>query len=59
MAYFITCVFFLQVNRIKIPKQIDEFVEMQTESGNLLSKVIFRVKSELHGVSFRELLSKL
>uniref|UniRef100_A0A671RTG8 Major facilitator superfamily (MFS) profile domain-containing protein n=1 Tax=Sinocyclocheilus anshuiensis TaxID=1608454 RepID=A0A671RTG8_9TELE len=38
------------VNRIKIPKQIDEFVEMQTESGNLFSKVIFRIKTELHGV---------
>uniref|UniRef100_A0A672KSV0 Synaptic vesicle glycoprotein 2C-like n=1 Tax=Sinocyclocheilus grahami TaxID=75366 RepID=A0A672KSV0_SINGR len=40
------------VNRIKIPKQIDEFVEMQTESGNLFSKVIFRIKTELHGVRF-------
>ncbi|KAF4112990.1 synaptic vesicle glycoprotein 2Ca [Onychostoma macrolepis] len=38
------------VNRIKIPKQTDEFVEMQTESGNLFSKVIFRIKTELHGI---------
>uniref|UniRef100_A0A8C2ELP7 Synaptic vesicle glycoprotein 2Ca n=1 Tax=Cyprinus carpio TaxID=7962 RepID=A0A8C2ELP7_CYPCA len=40
------------VNRIKIPKQIDEFVEMQAESGNIFSKVIFRIKTELHGVRF-------
>ncbi|KAI4875475.1 hypothetical protein NFI96_008534 [Prochilodus magdalenae] len=38
------------VNRIKIPKQIDEFVEMHTESGSAVSKVIFRVKTELHGI---------
>uniref|UniRef100_A0A8C1BJQ2 Synaptic vesicle glycoprotein 2Ca n=1 Tax=Cyprinus carpio carpio TaxID=630221 RepID=A0A8C1BJQ2_CYPCA len=38
------------VNRIKIPKQSDDFVEMQTESGNLFSKVIFRIKTELHGI---------
>nr|XP_055056124.1 synaptic vesicle glycoprotein 2Ca [Misgurnus anguillicaudatus] len=38
------------VNRIKIPKQIDEFVEMQTESASVFSKVIFRVKSELYGI---------
>lgn len=38
------------VNRIKIPKQIDEFVEMKTESGSVFSKVIFRVKSELYGI---------
>uniref|UniRef100_A0A8B9L5I8 Synaptic vesicle glycoprotein 2C n=1 Tax=Astyanax mexicanus TaxID=7994 RepID=A0A8B9L5I8_ASTMX len=36
---------------IKIPKQIDEFVEMQAESGNVVSKAVFRVKTELHGVS--------
>uniref|UniRef100_A0A8C1XFP3 Synaptic vesicle glycoprotein 2Ca n=1 Tax=Cyprinus carpio TaxID=7962 RepID=A0A8C1XFP3_CYPCA len=40
------------VNRIKIPKQIEEFVEMQAESGNIFSKVIFRIKTELHGVRF-------
>ncbi|XP_073695879.1 synaptic vesicle glycoprotein 2Ca [Garra rufa] len=38
------------VNRIKIPKQIDEFVEMQNESGNFFSKAIFRMKTELHGI---------
>uniref|UniRef100_A0AAR2K812 SV2A/B/C luminal domain-containing protein n=1 Tax=Pygocentrus nattereri TaxID=42514 RepID=A0AAR2K812_PYGNA len=38
------------VNRIKIPKQIDEFVEMHTESSNAVSKVIFRVKTELYGI---------
>uniref|UniRef100_A0A8B9L5D7 Synaptic vesicle glycoprotein 2C n=1 Tax=Astyanax mexicanus TaxID=7994 RepID=A0A8B9L5D7_ASTMX len=36
------------VNRIKIPKQIDEFVEMQAESGNVVSKAVFRVKTELY-----------
>ncbi|KAI5613149.1 synaptic vesicle glycoprotein 2C isoform X1 [Silurus asotus] len=38
------------VNRIKIPKQIDEFVEMHPETSNLVSRVIFRVKTELYGV---------
>ncbi|XP_053337633.1 synaptic vesicle glycoprotein 2Ca [Clarias gariepinus] len=38
------------VNRIKIPKQIDEFVEMHPETSNLVSKVIFRVKTELYGI---------
>ncbi|XP_061071952.1 synaptic vesicle glycoprotein 2C-like [Conger conger] len=38
------------VNRIKIPKQIDELVEMQSESANPASKVLFRVKTELHGI---------
>ncbi|XDV20318.1 hypothetical protein PO909_025667 [Leuciscus waleckii] len=40
------------VNRIKIPKHNDEFVEMQNESGNSFSKAIFRIKTELHGVRF-------
>lgn len=40
------------MNRIKIPKHIDEFVEMQNESGNSFSKAIFRIKTELHGVRF-------
>ncbi|KAK3539011.1 hypothetical protein QTP86_023611 [Hemibagrus guttatus] len=38
------------VNRIKTPKQIDEFVEMHPETSNLVSKVIFRVKTELYGI---------
>ncbi|MCI4392693.1 hypothetical protein PGIGA_G00148780 [Pangasianodon gigas] len=38
------------VNRIKIPKQIDEFVELHPETSNLVSKVIFRVKTELYGI---------
>ncbi|XP_062873745.1 synaptic vesicle glycoprotein 2Ca isoform X1 [Trichomycterus rosablanca] len=38
------------VNRIKIPKQIDEFVEMHPESGNFVSKNIFRMKTELNGI---------
>uniref|UniRef100_A0A3Q3LYA7 Synaptic vesicle glycoprotein 2Ca n=1 Tax=Mastacembelus armatus TaxID=205130 RepID=A0A3Q3LYA7_9TELE len=35
------------VNRIKIPKQLDELVEMESESGNPVSKVFFRIKAEV------------
>ncbi|XP_068166076.1 synaptic vesicle glycoprotein 2Ca [Antennarius striatus] len=38
------------VNRIKIPKQLDELVEMQSESGNRVSKFFFRIKAEIHGI---------
>uniref|UniRef100_A0A8C4INS0 Synaptic vesicle glycoprotein 2Ca n=1 Tax=Dicentrarchus labrax TaxID=13489 RepID=A0A8C4INS0_DICLA len=38
------------VNRIKIPKQLDELVEMETESGNPVSKFFFRIKTEIHGI---------
>ncbi|XP_066502594.1 synaptic vesicle glycoprotein 2C-like isoform X1 [Hoplias malabaricus] len=38
------------VNRIKIPKQLDELVEMQSESANPAMKVLFRIKSELRGI---------
>uniref|UniRef100_A0A668ANV8 Synaptic vesicle glycoprotein 2Ca n=1 Tax=Myripristis murdjan TaxID=586833 RepID=A0A668ANV8_9TELE len=38
------------VNRIKIPKQLDELVEMESESGNPVSKVLFRIKAEIHGI---------
>ncbi|XP_043085884.1 synaptic vesicle glycoprotein 2C-like [Puntigrus tetrazona] len=38
------------VNRIKIPKQLDELVEMQSESANPVAKVFFRIKSELRGI---------
>lgn len=40
-----------QVNRIKIPKQLDEFVEMESESGNAVAKFFFRMKAEIHGVN--------
>lgn len=40
----------LQVNRIKIPKQLDELVEMQNESANPVLKVLFKIKNELRGV---------
>lgn len=43
--------FILQVNRIKIPKQMDELVEMESESGNPVSKVFFRIKAETRGVN--------
>uniref|UniRef100_A0A9J8CFA0 Synaptic vesicle glycoprotein 2C n=1 Tax=Cyprinus carpio carpio TaxID=630221 RepID=A0A9J8CFA0_CYPCA len=45
------------VNRIKIPKQLDELVEMQSESANPVAKVLFRIKSELRGVSEQTLRS--
>ncbi|XP_052443402.1 synaptic vesicle glycoprotein 2C-like [Carassius gibelio] len=38
------------VNRIKIPRQLDELVEMQSESANPVAKVFFRIKSELRGI---------
>ncbi|XP_077378775.1 synaptic vesicle glycoprotein 2Ca [Festucalex cinctus] len=38
------------VNRIKIPKQLDEFVELESETGNTVSKAIFRMKAEIHGI---------
>ncbi|CAL8248913.1 unnamed protein product [Merluccius merluccius] len=38
------------VNRIKIPKQLDELVEMDSESGNPVSKTFFRMKSEIRGI---------
>ncbi|XP_072288752.1 synaptic vesicle glycoprotein 2Ca [Eucyclogobius newberryi] len=37
------------VNRIKIPKQFDELVEM-SESGNPVSKAFFRMKTEIQGI---------
>ncbi|KAM4576907.1 synaptic vesicle glycoprotein 2Ca [Odontesthes bonariensis] len=38
------------VNRIKIPRQMDELVEMESESGNQVSKAFFRIKTEIHGI---------
>ncbi|XP_034026004.1 synaptic vesicle glycoprotein 2Ca [Thalassophryne amazonica] len=38
------------VNRIKTPKQLDELVEMELQSGNPLSKFFFRIKAEIHGI---------
>ncbi|XP_034047952.1 synaptic vesicle glycoprotein 2C-like [Thalassophryne amazonica] len=38
------------VNRIKIPKQLDELVEMQNESSNPVLKVLFKIKAELRGI---------
>ncbi|MED6276415.1 Synaptic vesicle glycoprotein 2C [Characodon lateralis] len=38
------------VNRIKIPRQLDDLVEMESESGNPVSKVFFRIKAEIHGI---------
>ncbi|XP_030598657.1 synaptic vesicle glycoprotein 2C-like [Archocentrus centrarchus] len=38
------------VNRIKIPKQLDELVEVQNESANPALKVLFKIKTELRGI---------
>ncbi|XP_026153340.1 synaptic vesicle glycoprotein 2C-like [Mastacembelus armatus] len=38
------------VNRIKIPKQLDELVEMQNESANPVLKVLFKIQAELRGI---------
>ncbi|KAF7650953.1 hypothetical protein LDENG_00117890 [Lucifuga dentata] len=38
------------VNRIKIPKQLDELVEMQSESANPAAKAFFKMRSELRGI---------
>ncbi|XP_053709344.1 synaptic vesicle glycoprotein 2C-like [Synchiropus splendidus] len=38
------------VNRIKIPKQLDELVEMQNESANPPLKLFHKIRSELRGV---------
>ncbi|XP_059214092.1 synaptic vesicle glycoprotein 2C-like [Centropristis striata] len=38
------------VNRIKIPKQLDELVEMQNESANPVLKVLYKIKAELRGI---------
>lgn len=38
------------VNRIKIPRQIDELVEVQNESANPVLKVLFKMRSELKGI---------
>ncbi|XP_077398941.1 synaptic vesicle glycoprotein 2C-like [Vanacampus margaritifer] len=38
------------VNRIKIPKLLDELVEMQSESANPALKVLSKVKTELRGI---------
>ncbi|XP_068191161.1 synaptic vesicle glycoprotein 2C-like [Antennarius striatus] len=38
------------VNRIKIPRQLDELVEMRSESANPVLKVFNKMKSELRGI---------
>uniref|UniRef100_A0A8C8DX78 Synaptic vesicle glycoprotein 2C n=1 Tax=Oryzias sinensis TaxID=183150 RepID=A0A8C8DX78_9TELE len=38
------------VNRIKVPRQLDELVEMQSESANPVLKVFCKIKAELRGV---------
>lgn len=48
---FLYCFPIFQVNRIKTPRQLDEFVEMESESGNPVSKAFFRIKAEVSGVN--------
>ncbi|XP_038827022.1 synaptic vesicle glycoprotein 2C-like isoform X2 [Salvelinus namaycush] len=38
------------VNRIKLPKHLDELVEMQSDSSNPVGKVLFRIRTELRGI---------
>lgn len=38
------------VNRIKIPKQINELIEMQAETGNWFSRGFVQIRSELYGI---------
>ncbi|KAK1176524.1 synaptic vesicle glycoprotein 2C [Acipenser oxyrinchus oxyrinchus] len=38
------------VNRIKTPKQINELIEMQTETGNWFSRGFVQIRSELYGI---------
>ncbi|XP_041706048.1 synaptic vesicle glycoprotein 2C-like [Coregonus clupeaformis] len=38
------------VNRIKLPKHLDELVEMQSDSTNPVAKVLFRIRTELRGI---------
>ncbi|XP_054468639.1 synaptic vesicle glycoprotein 2C-like isoform X2 [Anoplopoma fimbria] len=38
------------VNRIKVPKQLDDLVEMQNESANPVLKVLLKIKTELRGI---------
>lgn len=40
----------LQVNRIKVPKQLDELVEMPNESANPVVKVLCKIRAQLRGV---------
>ncbi|KAK6492457.1 synaptic vesicle glycoprotein 2C [Huso huso] len=38
------------VNRIKTPKQINELIEMQAETGNWFSRGFVQIRSELYGI---------
>uniref|UniRef100_A0AAQ6IT62 Major facilitator superfamily (MFS) profile domain-containing protein n=1 Tax=Anabas testudineus TaxID=64144 RepID=A0AAQ6IT62_ANATE len=44
-------VFTVSTRRIKIPKQLDELVELQNESANPALKVLFKIKAEYYGLS--------
>lgn len=41
----------LQVNRIKIPKQIDELIEIESDTGTWYKRCFVRIHTELYGVS--------
>ncbi|KAK0145205.1 Synaptic vesicle glycoprotein 2C [Merluccius polli] len=38
------------VNRIKVPKQLDELVEMQSETANPVAKAFMRIRAEIRGI---------
>lgn len=48
--HFALCCF-LQVNRIKIPKQIDELIEIESDTGTWYRRCFVRIHTELYGVS--------
>lgn len=48
---------FLQVHRIKTPKQIDELIEIESDTGTWYKRCFVRIRTELYGVSNRPALS--
>uniref|UniRef100_H2ZU71 Synaptic vesicle glycoprotein 2C n=1 Tax=Latimeria chalumnae TaxID=7897 RepID=H2ZU71_LATCH len=38
------------VNRIKIPKQIDEFIEIQSDTGSWYMRCFVRIRTEFYGI---------
>lgn len=43
--------FSLQVNKIKTPKQIDELIEIESDTGTWYRRCFVRIRTELYGVS--------
>lgn len=45
------CSVALQVNKIKTPKQVDELIEIESDTGTWYRRCFVRIRTELHGVS--------